>query len=65
MANIVADLPAANKEVQSCHPFLATQSCLASEIMEMRHETGHQVNEPLVLGLRINAIRVWGDVVDG
>lgn len=65
MANVIADLPAANKEVQCCHPFLAAESRLAGKIMEMCHETRHQVGEPLVLALRVDSISVRGDVIDG
>lgn len=53
------------EELDSCHPLVEAEASLTREVMEVRHETLHDVFQPWVAALRVDADDILGDVVDG
>ena len=64
MSNIGAYLPTSYKKVQGRHPLVSAEARLARKIVQVRDQPRHEVSEARVAGLGVDAIGVWGDVVD-
>jgi hypothetical protein len=65
MADITADLATAHEEVEGCHPLLRAQSRLPRKVVQVCHQTGHEVLEARIGALRVYEVGIGGDVVDG
>jgi hypothetical protein len=64
VADVAADLAAADEEVEGCHPLVGAKARLAREVMEVGDKAGHEVGEACVAALGVDAVGVGGDVVD-
>ena len=64
MSHVAAYLAALDEEVQCGHPLVHAQAGLAREVVEVRHETGHEVREARIVALRVDAVGVVRDVVN-
>lgn len=64
MAHIITDLPAAYKEVESCHPLVSAKPGFPSEVVQVSHQSRHEIPETRVLALRVDANGVWCNIVN-
>ena len=64
LPHVCTYLPDLGQELDACHPLVEAQPCLARKVVEVRDETLHDVLQPWVGALRVDADDVLGDVVD-
>lgn len=64
MPHVTADLPDFDEEIQRGHPFVGAQADLSCEIVEMGHQTGHDIFETFIGALRVDDYRVLGDIIN-
>lgn len=57
-------LPDLSEELDACHPFVKAQACLAREVVEVGDQPFHNVLQPWVAALRIDADYILSNVVD-
>ena len=65
LPHVCTDLPNLRKELDACHPLVKAQAGLARKVMEVRDKAFHDVLQPRIAALRVDADHILSDVVDG
>lgn len=65
VSHVVGDLSTSDEKGDGCHPLVGAETGLARKVVEMAHQTRHEVCEAGIGALRVYTDCVWGDVVDG
>ena len=65
LSDVSTNLTHSGQKLQCSHPFLRTESCFSSKVMEVCNEALEDVGKTKIWTLRIDADGIFGDVIDG
>jgi hypothetical protein len=64
LPHVCTDLSDLCKELDACHPLVKTQARLACKVVKVRDKALHDVLQPWIAALRVDADHILSDVVD-
>ena len=64
LSHVRTCLPNLSKEPNPGYPFVKAQPCLTCEVVKVRDKTLHDILQPLVAALRVDADYILSDIID-